>query len=318
MSTNASSKHPVRVPAHKRAELERLTQPPLFAWPTIFTFVYVVAGIVAIDVAAIRGLIPLWLGTVLNVVAMYPFFHVMHDAFHRAASSNAALNDWLGRLVMFAAGSLGAMDALRHSHMLHHRFTNGPEDPDHYIHGNSGWTRPLRWMTFDYHYVWMGLTGNDPRARKLLLRYAPYTAGMVAAIGAIVYFGYGLEFLMLQLLPQRIVVGLVAFVFLWLPHLDGDEHGKLAHMGVAASAAENLTAGTTMRLGFETLLSPLMQWHNYHLIHHLWPRTPAYNHAKVWKLMEPELRERDLRIQHGLKLIPVLHRGGTTAAGAGS
>lgn len=318
MSTNASSKHPVRVPPHKRAELERLTQPPLFAWPTIFTFVFIVAGVVAANVAALQGRIPLWLGAVLNVVVMYPFFHVMHDSFHRAASSNATFNDWLGRLIMFVVGSLFTMEANRHCHMLHHRFTNGPDDPDHYIHGDSWWTRPLRWMSFDLRYGLLGLSGRDPRARKLLIQSLPYTAFMVAIIIGVVLLGYGYEYLILRVLPQRITLGLVAFVFLWLPHLDGDEHGKLAHMGVAASAAENLTAGTTMRLGFETLLSPLMQWHNYHLIHHLWPRTPAYNHAKVWKLMEPELRERDLRIQHGLKLIPVLHRGGTTAAGAGS
>jgi fatty acid desaturase len=71
-----------------------------------------------------------------------------------------------------------------------------------------------------------------------------------------------------------------------------------------------------MRLGFERLLAPLMQWHNYHLIHHLWPTTPSYNHAKVWKLMEPELRERDLRIQQGFALIPTLHIGSLTAANA--
>lgn len=59
-----------------------------------------------------------------------------------------------------------------------------------------------------------------------------------------------------------------------------------------------------------------MQWRNYHLIHHLWPTTPSYNHAKVWKLMEPELRERDLRIQKDFGLVPTLHIGGTTTVGA--
>ena len=63
-------------------------------------------------------------------------------------------------------------------------------------------------------------------------------------------------------------------------------------------------------------MDTLMQWHNYHLIHHLWPTTPSYNHRKVWQLMEPELRARDLRIQHGFALIPTFHPGGTTAIGS--
>jgi hypothetical protein len=33
----------------------------------------------------------------------------------------------------------------------------------------------------------------------------------------------------------------------------------------------------------------------------------------VWKLLEPELRERDLNIQHGFRLKPTFHPAGTTA-----
>jgi hypothetical protein len=32
--------------------------------------------------------------------------------------------------------------------------------------------------------------------------------------------------------------------------------------------------------------------------------------------MEPELRARDLRIQHGFDILPTLHPGGTTALGS--
>jgi fatty acid desaturase len=316
MSSNASAKYPVRIPPEKRAELYRLTNPPPIAWPTVLLLLYIVGGIIAVDIAALKGWIPLWLGLILNVATTYPFFHVMHDSFHRAASTNVALNDWIGRIVMFAVGSMATMESVRYSHMLHHRFTNGPEDPDHYIHGNGWLTRPLRWITFDYHYVWNAIRSKDPRARKLVIQSLPYTLSMAAALLAIIYFGYGLELLMLWYLPQRITLGLISFVFLWLPHLDGDEDGELTHIRVAASSADNLTAGTTMRLGLEALLTPLMQWHNYHLIHHLWPTTPSYNHAKVWKLMEPELRERDLRIQRDFDLIPTLHIGTTAAVAA--
>nr|WP_311196938.1 fatty acid desaturase [Rugamonas apoptosis] len=99
--------------------------------------------------------------------------------------------------------------------------------------------------------------------------------------------------LMQWFIPTRIVCGLIAVVFLWLPHLDGDESGKVAHITSAGPTTDNLTAGTIMRLGSEGILNLLMQWHNYHLIHHLWPTTLAYNHTRVWKLMEPEPRERE-------------------------
>ncbi|MBA5688929.1 fatty acid desaturase [Rugamonas apoptosis] len=315
MSSNASSKNPVRVPTEKKAELYLLTNPPKVAWPTVMVLAYIVVGVISVDVAAVRGLIPLWAGMLLNVVTMFPMFHVMHDAMHRAASSNVKLNDWIGRIDLLVVGPHTTLELCRYSHMMHHRFTNDAKDPDNYIHG-SWWTLPLRWMTFDFSYAWYNLTNDDPRSRKVMLRALPNMIATALVAGWLIDHGYGWYVLLLWFIPTRIVCGLIAFVFLWLPHLDGDENGKVGHITSAGSTTDNLTAGTTIRLGSEGILNFLMQWHNYHLIHHLWPTTPSYNHAKVWKLMEPELRERDLRIQYNFDLIPTLHRGGTTAAGA--
>lgn len=314
-AANPLVNQPIVVPPEKRAELNRLISPPKVAWPTVAVLAYVVIGVIAVDVAAMRGLIPLWCATLLNLLTMYPFFHVMHDSFHRAASSNVKLNDWMGRIVLVAVGTLGTLEMVRYSHMAHHRFLNDSRDPDHYYHG-SWWTLPFRWLTMDLYYAWYNLRSGDPRAAKIMRQMLPYTLTMILVFAGLIYLGYGLELLMLVFIPQRLVLGLNAIVFLWLPHLDDDGHGKLGHITPGVSTNDNLTAGTTMRLGFEKILAPLMQWHNYHLIHHIWPSTPSYNHARVWELMEPELRQRDLRIQHDFDLIPTLHVGSTSAAGA--
>lgn len=313
-TANAPVNHPIAVPPEKRAELERLIRPPKVAWPTVAVLAYVVVGVIAVSVAALRGLIPFWVATLLNVATMYPFFHVMHDSFHRAASSNVKLNDWMGRLALCAVGSLGTLEMIRYSHMAHHRFLNDARDPDLYFHGRW-WTLPWRWLTSDLYYALYNFRSGDPRAVKIMWQMVPYTLAMLSLIAALIYWGYGMELLMVWYIPQRIACVLNAIVFLWLPHLDDGGDGKVSHIKPGVLSSDNLTAGTTMRLGFEKLLNPLMQWHNYHLIHHIWPSTPSYNHAKVWKLMEPELRQRDLRIQHDFSLVPTLHMGGTTALG---
>jgi fatty acid desaturase len=315
MSSNASSKNPVPVPAAKKAELYRLTNPPKVAWPTVALMLYIVIGVVAVDIAALRGLIPLWAGLLLNVVFMWPVFHVAHDALHRSASSDVTINDWIGRVGLLMVVPHVSLEVFRYSHMIHHRFTNDPQDPDHFVHG-AWWTLPLRWMFFDSYYAWYNLRSGDKRGLKSVKSTVPNVLATVAVALGLAWMGYGMEVLMLWLIPSRITMALIGFTFLWLPHLDGDEHGKLVHITTAASTTNNLTAGTTMRLGKEGLLRTLMQWHNYHLIHHLWPTTPSYNHERVWRLMEPELRARDLRIQRGFDLIPTLHAGGTTRVGA--
>jgi beta-carotene hydroxylase len=315
MSSNASSRNPIQIAAEKKAELYRLTNPPRLAWPTLLLMLYVVAGTAWVDVTTLKGVIPLWGGMLLNVVTMWPVFHVAHDALHRAASSNLVLNDWIGRVALLIVVPHVSLEVFRYSHMIHHRFTNDPQDPDHYVHG-PWWNIFLRWMSFDLYYAWYNFRSNDPRGRKTLRSTLPFVLATALVIVALCHFGYWREVLMLWLIPSRITLALIAFVFLWLPHLDGDEHGSLVHITTAASTTNNLTAGTTVRIGHERLLDPLMQWHNYHLIHHLWPTTPSYNHRAVWRLLEPELRARDLRIQHGFDLIPTFHPGGSTAVGS--
>jgi fatty acid desaturase len=65
-----------------------------------------------------------------------------------------------------------------------------------------------------------------------------------------------------------------------------------------------------MRLGKEKLLTPLLRYHNYHLIHHLFPRTPLYRHGEMWQLLEPELRKHDLAVQHDFAIKPRIYSGG--------
>jgi beta-carotene hydroxylase len=312
MSSNASSKNPVRVPPEKKTELYRLTNPPLIAWPTVALMFFIVIGTFSTDYMALKGLLPLWAALILNVVFMYPVFHVAHDAMHRAASSNVTLNDWIGRIGLFFIVPHVSLSTFRYSHIIHHRFTNEPKDPDHYVHG-PWWNIWLRWLTFDVSYVFYNLRSGDPRGIKTLKDTLPQVVLTIALIGWLIAIGYGTEVLMLWAIPSRIVLALIAFVFLWLPHLDGDENGKLAHITTAQSTNDNLTSGTTVRVGNEGLMDVLTQWHNYHLIHHLWPTTPSYNHRAVWRLLESELRQRELRIQHGFALIPTLHAPGTTA-----
>jgi fatty acid desaturase len=312
MSSNASSKNPVLVPPEKRVELYRLTNPPRIAWPTVGLMLCIVIGVITVDIAAVRGIIPLWTGCLLNVVFMWPGFHVTHDAIHRAGASNIRLNDWIGRIGLFMFAPYVPLSLFRYSHMIHHRFTNDPQDPDHYGHG-SWWTLPFRWMTIDFSYVWYNLKCGDPRGLKTIKTALPQVTVVIVLIAALVWFGFGREVVMLLLIPSRIIFGLISFVFLWLPHLDGDERGQLVHLKTAAgSSSDNLTAGSTIREGWEWLFGPLMQWHNLHLIHHLWPTTPSYNHRKVWNLMESELRARDLRIQRNFSLVPVFHPAGST------
>jgi fatty acid desaturase len=71
--------------------------------------------------------------------------------------------------------------------------------------------------------------------------------------------GHAREWLFLYLLPQRMVVGLLAFTVDYLPHVGVERF----------TAASDRYKATRNLLGREALLGLLLQGQNYHLVHHL-------------------------------------------------
>ena len=95
-------------------------------------------------------------------------------------------------------------------------------------------------------------------------------------------------------LPSRIGLALVGFVFVFLPHHPAD-----------ISAHDNKYQASTVRQGWEWLLTPLMVFQNYHLIHHLYPNVPFYNYLKIWHLRYDEITSKEPALQTAFGLKPV-------------
>lgn len=289
------------VPPEKQQQFKELTTTPQYAYKTIALGLLTFLGVVGTYIAYFSGAISLITGTVLITICYYYTFSPIHDAIHRALARDTKVNDFIGGLnVMLVSpytGLYGGLKFFRWYHTQHHRFTNDESDPDKYVHGS--WLRmPFAWMTIDYHYLYLALTQKAPVAMKAIREMVPSMIVTTIAIIALIYYGYGWEVLLLWYIPGRLTFLILGFVFFWLPHAH---FGKVPHN---VKQSENLTIATTVRKGFEWLLSPLMQWQNYHLIHHMWPTTPFYNNHKIWVLLEDELTQYDLAVQKNFSIMP--------------
>ena len=78
----------------------------------------------------------------------------------------------------------------------------------------------------------------------------------------------------------------------------------LPHHPVIVSQEEDAYLATTMRVGWEWLLTPLLVYQNYHLIHHLYPTLPFYKMHRVWYLKYDELNEHSVSFQKPFSLKP--------------
>ena len=246
--------------------------------------------------AAIAGTIPLALAMLLNGFALYLFFSLMHDAIHDNASSHKPMNELLGRLSLFFMIPFAPLEIARWIHLKHHAHTACAGDPDNFMHHGKWWVLPLRWANFDAFYAAYfvkAYSEGEPVARRNASAVGVYILALVAIVSGFVVAGYGMELLLYWFIPSRIGLMMVGCVFVFLPHHPAD-----------ISAHQDKYAATTIRRGWEWMLTPLMAYHNYHLIHHLYPQVPFYNYLKMWDLRGEEILTHNPAIQGTFKLRP--------------
>ncbi len=252
-------------------EFKAMINGATIAWPTVILFVLCMGGIFTVNVLALQGQLALWQGMVLNGICTYFLFSVVHDSSHGSISTHKRFNDALGHIGMLFFGPLATLTLARWIHMQHHRLTNVEgKDPDFFGHKIDMWM-PLRWMSFDFYYTKFFLEQAGSIRKKFMARLIIQVSAVVLIVVLCVYFGYGWEVTMLWLLPTRISSVLFVMMFVYLPHVP-----------FKVSAPEDEYQASSIRPGLEWLLSPLMVYQNYHLVHHLYPRAPFYRMQKIW------------------------------------
>ncbi len=286
-------------------DIRRIPDPqepvPPVAWPTAALFVAGLSLFAGSTAMAVEGVWPWPLSTLLSAVAAFILFTVSHEASHHSASANSALNRWLGRLATPLFAPHAGFSSWRFVHMQHHRFTNDAEgrDPDDYTNRGPAWTAPLRWLTVDLWYIVFYVPKLRTRPRGEIVELAVTLAVVIGASVALIATGHLFWLLVLFFLPIRISIFALGFAFDYLPH-----HG-LHH-----TAAENRFQATRNRIGAERLLSPLLLYQNYHLVHHLHPVIPFYRYITVWRRNEESYLANDpaLSTVGGRELTPDEYR----------
>jgi fatty acid desaturase len=121
-------------------------------------------------------------------------------------------------------------------------------------------------------------------SRRALARATLVGLGLVqAANGAwAVFVGWALWVLLLILLPARLNALTLGWSFDYLPHCRLESQEEAGRFRT-----------TRNRVGWEWLMTPLMLYQNYHLVHHLHPVVPFYRYLSVWRLRECQYLDRD-------------------------
>ena len=241
---------------------------PRVAWLTVLLALICPALWASAFVLGSSGSLPVVVCVFMAFVAIFVSFTPFHDATHKSVSRIRWINETIGRAL--SPFWLVPFPVMRYVHLKHHRFTNDREkDPDYWSGSGHKLLLPLRWLTQDLHYCFFYTKQIGQRPRTEAIEFAITNLVFLAIFAAAIWFGFVVELLLFGILPNRLAVFFLAYTFDYLPHKPHE-----------ITSQEDPYKATKVRpVG---ILTPILLYQNYHLIHHLFPAVPFYNYARVW------------------------------------
>ena len=259
---------------------------PDIAWPTLRLAILVLGGFAAVVYGVVSGAMPLYLGSIINTVILYSTYTVLHEAVHGNIVRRAPGWRWVNKAAGMAIAAILWMffEPHKKSHIAHHAKCNTDDDPDIYARGSFGlvslWRIPMATLgnlnPFTLYHTCQKYRLNIRQVLAAFVTYAIYGA----VVAALVYAGYGVEFVMLWFVPYIIGYSIMLIFFTWVPHHDHLETGRYRDTRVS------LWPGGTF----------LTQAQNLHLIHHMLPAVPYYRYEATFNEIRPLMEQNNARI----------------------
>lgn len=260
---------------------------PDLAVPTVGLWFATLGLFAAEAYGVLRGDWPVWLTVAMGAAVTFLMFSVLHESIHHAISTNTRVNTAFGHLATPFVVAYASAPMVKFIHIEHHRNTNESmaTDPDAWTECGPRWQLPLRWMTLDLWYTVFYLRRIRRRPRSEVLGAVGAFTVTWAAFAALIGAGYGMQLVILYLIPQRIGILFLGWWFDYLPH-----------HGLTDTQRENRYRATRVRVGAEWWMTPLFVYQNYHLVHHLHPSVPFYRYVRAWRRNETAYLDRNAAI----------------------
>lgn len=284
---------------NEKAEARALS--PSFAWPTLLYIALIWSIHATMIYLALSGVGQLWMWTIPLAYIAFTHYTYVHEAIHGNILPKGRVN----RIVQDGLGSIGSMALfgnwamLSRTHKGHHSHLNTDKDPDIFVkkalwrlllrNVMSGIAQliplPILKLIIKDRSPSFGYLNSDITMTRLeKIGHYGSNLVMVAFVWTCVFLGYGWEVFLLYYIPAQGGYNFLAVVFQWLPHHpfeSGDRYQSSRNLGYS-------------------WLNPVLQYQNWHLMHHLWPSVPFYNYQRLYKRIKPILEEKGARHNDGI------------------
>jgi len=244
---------------------------------------------------SVSDVISVWIALPLAAYLVYVTYTPLHEAVHNNIAGRhrnlRRLNELTGYMVANVLGVSFTMH--KAAHMAHHRHTNlRGEDPDLVYSGlqlYDAFTGGSKMIWNEYADYFQRVFPNASSREK-----GTVVAELIVAIGWRVGLGiyFPLEVIVLGLLANVLGVTLLGYIFAWVVHTPFNETERFKD-----------TATILLPGWIHKPVTWAWLWQNYHSIHHLYPKVPFYQYAKLFDEIREGMAER------GAPIVELTRRG---------
>ena len=284
----AARRPPARVVPAPDARLRGA--PRMAAWrnPTFWLLGLFVALLSAGTYGHLAGGWPAWATVVVQALAIYLGFTVLHESVHRLAHPNRLVNDivgWVTGLPLTVTHP-----TFRTVHLAHHAKTNeAGDDPDFVVGRGPWWWRLASFVSplWEYRVHWYGRRAWKTRAE--LAAQAGLDAIIVAVVAGAVLTGSLADLAVLWIIPALVAVAFLGFAFDYLPHRPQDSTERYLDTRAYPSPVLNV----------------VLLGQNYHLVHHAWVTVPWFRYQAAFDAARADLDAVGARTTRGAHRRPL-------------
>lgn len=279
--SHAAPAHPARLGLDK-AQWQALLRPQTL--PTVVR-ILVIVSLWLLCAALAHRVSLLWVKLGLWVLAGFfvnGLIQLAHETWHHNLFVSRRANEAMGHVLGFLVGI--SHEAMRHDHLLHHKWNRTPRDPDAY---NAGTRTVSTWLLF-YSVALLGI----PLAIPFFNIFYPLT--FMDAPGRARHFRHLVAYAIAHIAVWSFIVTLGVFdsaLHLWIiPLLCASPWNGLKSI---ADHHANVWEGDRYHTATTVRSNALVRYFwsglNHHLDHHLYPRVPGPNLPRLHALLRPYL-----------------------------
>jgi len=257
---------------------------------TVLLAIGAVATFILLFTLTVTGQVPLWFSFPIASYMVYATYTPLHEAVHNNIAGNRRDLHWLNELTGYLVASLLGVSYTMHkvAHMTHHRHTNQRgDDPDLVYTGNQLYdlfTGGPKMLMNEYRDYFSRIFPKAGSREKFTIALE---LAFTMSWRLVLLWFFPVETLMLGILANVVGIMILGYIFAWIVHTPFKETGRFKD-----------TATVLMPAPLHRPVTMPWLWQNYHSIHHLFPRVPFFQYAKLVDEIRPGMEERGAPVMH--------------------